>query len=179
LHVDINPHAVLDIIRLLGSVIPTPDLSLRFTNPTADFTPYAAVSPWMLFCSQFRLIMWPSKSDFVSAVQQYHQTAVTLRINAIEQALDLDGISVDKDSEVLTGTGLDHDYYRRQRFRQVVLIAHALASGMPRLKNVELGSRVVRHRITCYQWRFAISRDGLGQVNVCSVRILGIQMGIK
>jgi hypothetical protein len=108
--------------------------------------------------------MWPPKNDFVSAVQQYHQTAVTLRINAIHQVLEVDGISVDEDCEVLTG--LDYDYFYRKRSRQLELIAHALASGMPRLENVELDSRLV---LTSYQWRFAISRDGLGRVNVRSV----------
>jgi hypothetical protein len=106
----------------------------------------------------------PSKNDFVSVVQQYHQTAVTLRISAIDQALDLDGISIDRHGEILAGLGF---YYGQQRATQLTIMTHALAAGMPRLEKVEFSSRIVRNSTSRHQWVFAISRDG--GIKVCSV----------
>jgi hypothetical protein len=46
LDVDIDPCcAVLDIVQLLGSIVPTPHLSVRFTDARTDFTLCNAVSP--------------------------------------------------------------------------------------------------------------------------------------
>jgi hypothetical protein len=116
-------------------------------------------------------------------MQHYHQAAVTLRMTAVHQAVDLEDIPVHEqyyESFKRLGTDSIVSDHVLKRGGQLAQLTHDLAAGMPRLEVVEFSSLPMPHENFCPEWGFEISRDGQGRTleasspyGICTLRPFG------